>query len=92
MYSANCYAGRDYSVGYAVSEHPLGPFVNTKVILYWRATMSKFQDQAITASLYRLITVKCLLFTISIPIPKKVAATVRYALIEWGLTQTVRFG
>ncbi|HHT35787.1 MAG TPA: family 43 glycosylhydrolase [Firmicutes bacterium] len=27
MYSANCYAGRDYSVGYAVSEHPLGPFV-----------------------------------------------------------------
>ncbi|MEK3885638.1 glycoside hydrolase family 43 protein [Paenibacillus sp. PL2-23] len=26
MYSANCYAHRDYSVGYAVSEHPLGPF------------------------------------------------------------------
>jgi beta-xylosidase len=27
MYSANFYAGRDYSVGYAVAEHPLGPFV-----------------------------------------------------------------
>lgn len=27
MYSANFYAGRDYSVGYAVSEHPTGPFV-----------------------------------------------------------------
>lgn len=27
MYSANFYASRDYSVGYAVAEHPLGPFV-----------------------------------------------------------------
>jgi GH43 family beta-xylosidase len=27
MYSANFYAGRDYSVGYAVSESPTGPFV-----------------------------------------------------------------
>ena len=27
MYSANFYAGRDYSVGYAVSENPTGPFV-----------------------------------------------------------------
>lgn len=27
MYSANFYASRDYSVGYAVSEHPTGPFV-----------------------------------------------------------------
>src|SRR5215216_4755812 len=27
MYSANFYAGRDYSVGYAVAEHPTGPFL-----------------------------------------------------------------
>lgn len=27
MYSANFYAGRDYSVGYAVAEQPMGPFV-----------------------------------------------------------------
>jgi GH43 family beta-xylosidase len=27
MYSANFYASRDYSVGYAVSEHPTGPFL-----------------------------------------------------------------
>jgi GH43 family beta-xylosidase len=27
MYSANFYASRDYSVGYAVSEKPMGPFV-----------------------------------------------------------------
>ncbi len=27
MYSANFYASRDYSVGYAVAESPLGPFV-----------------------------------------------------------------
>jgi GH43 family beta-xylosidase len=27
MYSANFYKGRDYSVGYAVAEHPLGPFI-----------------------------------------------------------------
>lgn len=27
MYSANFYAGRDYSVGYAVAEHPTGPFI-----------------------------------------------------------------
>lgn len=27
MYSANFYASRDYSVGYAVAENPLGPFV-----------------------------------------------------------------
>lgn len=27
MYSANFYAGRDYSVGYAVAENPTGPFV-----------------------------------------------------------------
>jgi GH43 family beta-xylosidase len=27
LYSANFYAGRDYSVGYAVAESPLGPFV-----------------------------------------------------------------
>ena len=26
MYSANCFAHRDYSVGYAISRHPLGPF------------------------------------------------------------------
>jgi GH43 family beta-xylosidase len=26
MYSANCYADRNYAVGYAVSERPLGPF------------------------------------------------------------------
>lgn len=26
MYSANFFAGRDYSVGYAVSRHPLGPY------------------------------------------------------------------
>ncbi|KRF07983.1 glycosidase [Paenibacillus sp. Soil766] len=26
MYSANCFAHRDYSVGYAVSKQPLGPF------------------------------------------------------------------
>jgi beta-xylosidase len=26
MYSANCYASREYCVGYAVAEHPLGPF------------------------------------------------------------------
>ncbi|WP_219836122.1 glycoside hydrolase family 43 protein [Paenibacillus sp. R14(2021)] len=26
MYSANCFAHRDYSVGYAVSEYPLGPY------------------------------------------------------------------
>lgn len=26
MYSANCFAHRDYSVGYAVSEQPLGPY------------------------------------------------------------------
>jgi GH43 family beta-xylosidase len=29
MYSANCYASRDYSVGYAVSESPTGPFVKS---------------------------------------------------------------
>lgn len=29
MYSANFYASRDYSVGYAVAEHPLGPFVKS---------------------------------------------------------------
>ena len=27
MYSANCYASREYSVGYAVAESPTGPFV-----------------------------------------------------------------
>ena len=27
MYSANFYAGRDYSVGYAVAEHATGPFI-----------------------------------------------------------------
>src|SRR5215207_3230860 len=27
MYSANFYASRDYSVGYAVAEHPMGPFI-----------------------------------------------------------------
>jgi len=27
MYSANFYAGRDYSVGYAVADYPTGPFV-----------------------------------------------------------------
>lgn len=27
MYSANCYSSRDYSVGYATSKSPLGPFV-----------------------------------------------------------------
>jgi GH43 family beta-xylosidase len=27
MYSANFYAGRDYSVGYAVANHPSGPFI-----------------------------------------------------------------
>ena len=27
MYSANFYASRDYSVGYAVAENPKGPFV-----------------------------------------------------------------
>src|SRR5215211_146716 len=27
MYSANFYASRDYSVGYAVAEHPTGPFI-----------------------------------------------------------------
>ncbi|OAQ40322.1 hypothetical protein A5893_05050 [Pedobacter psychrophilus] len=27
MYSANCYCGSDYSVGYATSKSPLGPFV-----------------------------------------------------------------
>ena len=27
MYSANAYSSRRYSVGYAVSDHPLGPFV-----------------------------------------------------------------
>jgi GH43 family beta-xylosidase len=27
MYSANFYASHDYAVGYAVAEHPLGPFV-----------------------------------------------------------------
>lgn len=30
MYSANFYAGPDYAVGYAVSEHPLGPFVKSE--------------------------------------------------------------
>lgn len=29
MYSANFYAGRDYSVGYAVAGSPLGPFVKS---------------------------------------------------------------
>ena len=29
MYSANFYAGRDYSVGYAVAEHPFGPFIKS---------------------------------------------------------------
>ena len=29
MYSANFYAGRDYSVGYAVAENPLGPFIKS---------------------------------------------------------------
>ena len=29
MYSANCYVSREYSVGYAVAEHPLGPFHKT---------------------------------------------------------------
>ena len=27
MYSANCYASREYSVGYAVAQSPMGPFV-----------------------------------------------------------------
>lgn len=27
MYSANFYASREYSVGYAIADHPLGPFV-----------------------------------------------------------------
>gem|GEM_PF-180279 len=26
MYSANCFCGADYSVGYATSDHPLGPY------------------------------------------------------------------
>ena len=26
MYSANYFGGANYAVGYAVSEHPLGPF------------------------------------------------------------------
>lgn len=26
MYSANCYCGMDYSVGYATASHPLGPY------------------------------------------------------------------
>jgi len=30
MYSANCYAGRDYSVGYAISESPTGPFIKAE--------------------------------------------------------------
>ena len=30
MYSANCYATKDYSVGYAVSDNPLGPFKKYK--------------------------------------------------------------
>jgi GH43 family beta-xylosidase len=29
MYSANFYASRDYSVGYAVAESPLGPFIKS---------------------------------------------------------------
>ena len=92
MYSANCYAGRDYSVGYAVSEHPLGPFVK-----YEGNPILASNNEQISGPGHHSVTLSpdnsemFIVYHIHTD-PKKVAATVRYALIEWGLTQTVRFG
>ena len=53
MYSANFYAGRDYSVGYALAESPLGPFVkaaHNPILVSPTAEISGPGHNSVTAS------------------------------------------
>jgi GH43 family beta-xylosidase len=53
MYSANFYASRDYSVGYAVADSPLGPFVKSPhnpVLVSTRAEISGPGHNSVTNS------------------------------------------